>query len=181
MAKKDEKSMEVEIKNLQKHMGGLVKTILDLKIRVESMEKKDVDNGKDDLESILERQQLNTKAIAENKEAILKIDMEIKALSRPKQTHFQRESFVSSKADEDLDKDAPEVSKRVEEKSDKRDISTRKKCRYFNRGYCKFTKCRYTHPKEICKIYLETQKCEKRECPDRHPKICKWIKRSGGC
>ena len=33
-------SMELEIKNLQKHMGGLVKTILDLKIRLESLERK---------------------------------------------------------------------------------------------------------------------------------------------
>ena len=48
-------SMELEIKNLQKHMGGLVKTILDLKIRLESLEKKDDENGKDDIESILER------------------------------------------------------------------------------------------------------------------------------
>ena len=63
-------------------MGGLVRTILDLKIRVESMEKKDEENGKDDLESILKRQQMNTKAIAENKDAILKIDEEIHALSR---------------------------------------------------------------------------------------------------
>ena len=45
----------VDAKNLQKHMGGLVKTSLDLKIRLESLEKKDDENGKDDIESILER------------------------------------------------------------------------------------------------------------------------------
>ena len=28
---------------------------------------------------------------------------------------------------------------------------------------------------------MGTLKCEQRECPDRHPKICKWIKSSGGC
>ena len=181
MAKKNEKSMELEIKNLQKHMGGLVRTILDLKIRVESMEKKDDENGKDDLESILKRQQMNTKAIAENKDAILKIDEEIHALSRPKQNKVQKDRLVSRNDDKDMNKDAPEVHTRVEEISDECRILTRKKCRYFNRGYCKFTKCRYTHPKEICKNYLETRKCEQRECPDRHPKCCKWIKSSGGC
>ena len=31
-----------------------------------------------------------------------------------------------------------------------------KKCRYFNKGYCKYTvKCRYLHPKEVCKNHLE--------------------------
>ena len=59
--------------------------------------------------------------------------------------------------------------------------NSRKKCRYFNSGYCKFIKCCYIHPKEIGKIYLGTLKCEQRECPDRHPKICKWIKSRGGC
>ena len=173
--------MELEIKNLQKHMGGLVKTILDLKMRVEAVEKRDVDSGKDDLESILERQKVNTKAIAENKEAILKIDKEIEALSRPKQNNVQKNSVVSRNTDEDLNKDATEVPKRLEENSEDGGISTRKKCRYFNRGFCKFTKCRYTHPKGICKTYLKTLKCDQIECTDRHPKVCKWIKSSGGC
>ena len=31
------------------------------------------------------------------------------------------------------------------------------------------------------KIYLEMLKCEQRECPDRHPKLCKWLQSSGGC
>ena len=104
--------MELEIKNLQKHMGGLVKTILDLKMRVEAVEKRDVDSGKDDLESILERQKVNTKAIAENKEAILKIDKEIEALSRPKQNNVQKDSMVSRNIEEDLNKDDTELSKR---------------------------------------------------------------------
>ena len=50
-----------------------------------------------------------------------------------------------------------------------------KKCRYYNRGYCKYkSKCRYTHPKHICKEYMASQKCEKVDCYDRHPKVCKW-------
>ena len=38
--KMNNKTMEEEIKKLQKHMGGLVRTILDLKSKVEALEKK---------------------------------------------------------------------------------------------------------------------------------------------
>ena len=50
------------------------------------------------------------------------------------------------------------------------------KCRYYNRGYCKYTeKCRFIHPKNsICGEYLKNQKCDKEECCERHPKTCKW-------
>ena len=58
----------------------------------------------------------------------------------------------------------------------------RRKCRYYNRGFCKDTiKCRYLHPERICQVYLETQSCQEKQCPDRHPKLCKWLKHSGGC
>ena len=37
------------------------------------------------------------------------------------------------------------------------------------------------HPQEICKEYMESLKCEKAECRDRHPKMCKYLKYRGGC
>ena len=68
----------------------------------------------------------------------------------------------------------------AKKKSDKTRCSKRKKCRYFNRGYCKFTKCRYIHPEKLRSIYLEGGNCDQ-SCPDRHPKVCKWIESVGGC
>ena len=57
-----------------------------------------------------------------------------------------------------------------------------KKCRYFVRGYCKYCdKCRFIHPKNICTEYLNTNKCEKKECADRHPNKSKWEETAGGC
>ena len=41
--------------------------------------------------------------------------------------------------------------------------------------------CRFLHPQEICKEYMESLKCEKAECRDRHPKMCKYLKYRGGC
>ena len=46
--------MEEEIKKLQKHMGGLVRTILDLKSKVEALEKKAENNQHNKLENIVE-------------------------------------------------------------------------------------------------------------------------------
>jgi hypothetical protein len=36
------------------------------------------------------------------------------------------------------------------------------------------------HPTNICKIYEETGKCGDKECGDRHPKQCKWLKSTEG-
>jgi hypothetical protein len=57
-----------------------------------------------------------------------------------------------------------------------------KKCRYYNRGHCKYkVACKFTHPKEICKIHLEGNKCDDKHCKNRHPKSCKWLQEQGGC
>ena len=44
------------------------------------------------------------------------------------------------------------------------------KCKYFNSGYCRYTKkemgCKNFHPTDVC----EVEGCREKECPDRHPK-----------
>ena len=49
-----------------------------------------------------------------------------------------------------------------------------KKCKYFNSGYCRYTKkaigCKNFHPTDVCKV----EGCREKECPDRHPKKCKF-------
>ena len=55
-------------------------------------------------------------------------------------------------------------------------------CKYFNRRFCKYKfMCRFVHPNKICIIYLKNQTCNEKSCSDRHPKLCKWTKSSGGC
>ena len=55
--------------------------------------------------------------------------------------------------------------------------SENKRCKWWNRGYCKFKQsCPYLHPKKIC---IEEQ-CLNKECKKRHPNSCKnWQK--GSC
>ena len=60
----------------------------------------------------------------------------------------------------------------------------RKKCRYDNKGYCRYQKtCKFFHPDGICDKFLKDGKCESgRSCRDRHPRQCKyWKEKSGGC
>ena len=126
--------MEEEIKALQKHMAGLVRTILDLKSRVESLEgSKAQTNPKDDFDKLLKKQKTVDDAINANTAAIVKIDEEIKVLN----------SSTKQKA-------------AIEAKSDAHKGRKVRKCRYYNRGHCKQkSSCEFIHPKDVCKVYLD--------------------------
>ena len=175
MAKKSANGeMEKEMKTMQRHMGGLVKTVLDLKSKIEELENKTVldlkskieelenkiaEKDKDEIESIREKQIIIVKAIAANSAAISKIDKEIQTAAK----------VVVKTVTNDANEDQNEVVKP-------------KKCRYNNCGFCKYkTKCRYTHSKHICMSHALNQKCETKDCDDRHPAVCKWSNKKGGC
>ena len=151
--------MEEEIKSLQKHMAGLVRTILDLKSKVESLEERVEGNKTDDLEELIQKQKRVDEAIGANSAAIMKIDEEIKVLS------------TSTKQ--------PASEANNNEYKERRG----RKCRYYNRGHCKQKSfCEFTHPRDICQSYLEGKKCEMKQCKNRHPKVCKyWSKSKAGC
>ena len=43
------------------------------------------------------------------------------------------------------------------------------KCKHFNMGHCKYKmKCRFAHPKEVCKEYSEGNCNDTINCPHRH-------------
>ena len=141
-------------------MAGLVRTIIDLKARLESVEKKVEESKKDDLEGLIGKQIAVDEAIATNSAAILKIEEEIKVLS--------------------CDPNKMGTTNNNERRSFDKKI---RKCRYYDRGYCKYKcDCNYFHSKNICKDYLENGKCENKSCMERHPKVCKfWLKSRAGC
>ena len=58
-------------------MGGLVRIVLDLKSRVEILEKRLDENHLEDVNNIMEKQIIIDKAIAVNAAAIMKIDEEL--------------------------------------------------------------------------------------------------------
>ena len=141
-------------------MAGLVRTIIDLKSKVESLEEKVKGNKSDDVEVLVDKQKAVDEAIAKNSAAIIKIDEEIQVLM------------------EDTER------KRRTESTEGRNLDGKVlKCRYYDRGHCKYKcGCKYIHSKTICKDYLDNKKCDSKSCIDRHPKVCKfWIKNKGGC
>ena len=59
-----------------------------------------------------------------------------------------------------------------------------RRCKYYNRGYCKHgEKCSFQHFENSCEKYLQSGTCtQQRRCLYRHPKNCRyWIGKSEGC
>ena len=58
-----------------------------------------------------------------------------------------------------------------------------KRCRYWNRGYCKegATKCPYYHPPSDCQQHLQEGRCSSQGCGLRHRKRCKYWGTPAGC
>ena len=156
MAKKID--LEEQVKALQKSMGGVVRIVKDLKSSVEVLEKK---LKIKELNEIIEAQKVIDEVLLANSDAIKRIDQEIIQITNSK---------FSRNIKEDTLEDSQSGQKLT------------KKCRHFNRGYCKHkSKCRFTHPDNICNDYVTNGKCEATRCEDRHPKRCKWLTSKDGC
>jgi hypothetical protein len=157
-------TLEDQVKALQKNMGGIAKLVKDLKSTVEGIEKKIVVKEMKELKEILDAQKVIDEVIVANGDAIKRIDKEIMELTKNKITT-------------NVPNDTLENVKSV------RTVKpTKKKCRYYNRGFCKRkSDCRFVHPKHVCKEHIRNNKCENKECPDRHPQECKWLTSTFGC
>jgi hypothetical protein len=92
-------TMEEEIKTLKRHVGGLVKNLLNLQSKVETMEKKLEDKFTNDVETILEKQKILDKAIVDNSAAITKIDNEILHSSNVKQNEIVKDTTKDKTSD----------------------------------------------------------------------------------
>ena len=136
MAAKD--NMKEEIETMRRHFGGLVALVKDLKGRVETLEKeKDQSDAleiktnqgiNEEVDNILKQQDAVDKAIAANKEAITEIDQEIKEIF--KQRKYSDDEKRKKPIENAIDDTDHELS----------DHKKQRKCRYFNRGFCKYTK-----------------------------------------
>ena len=144
-------SLELQVKALEKGMGVMVKALKEIKASMTKLEEK-VDKTKNaEILEIINTQKNVEEMISANSDAIEIIDNEI--------SKFQDDKV---KADSDKHDDV-ETVKEV------------KKCKYFNKGHCKYKiACRFSHPREVCELYLRGVKCYNKSCKSRHPKVCKW-------
>ena len=159
----DENSLEKEVRNLQKHFGSFAKLVKDLNERVKSLESKGKYSEDKDIQEIIENQRVVDEILVSNSDAIKNLDKEIQKLKQEKEV------------------DEIEMKKTCVDKNG--DRVKDKKCRYFNRGHCKYReRCRFYHEREICQTYLENNKCDRKICRKRHPKVCKfWLRSNQGC
>ena len=103
MDKKSKKAtMEEEIKTLQRHVGGLVKNILNLQSKVEDMEKKIEDKFVSEVNAILVKQRDLDKTIAANAAAILENDKEIMNSNKVKTNESQEDTSKEKSSDKDI-------------------------------------------------------------------------------
>ena len=60
---------------------------------------------------------------------------------------------------------------------------SKKRCRYWNRGYCRegSTKCPFYHPPDDCQQHLAEGHCSSQGCGQRHRKRCKYWGTKQGC
>ena len=160
-------TLEEQVKRLQKHMGAILVRVRDLKASVDALKKKDTTKENKEIKEIMDAQIIVDKVIGANKDAIKRIDEEIKQI-----------------VDNMLDTKTYHASDKAKEDGGKYGVEdkTRKKCRYYDRGFCKYNKkCRFSHPEGICQDYLNTLKCGGKECCQIHPKLCRWDQGKGGC
>ena len=159
------KKMEEEMKELQKHFGGIIKLVKGLKANVETLERKISEKENEDIKEILDSQAAIDKILVANSEAIKRIDTEIQRL-------------VAAKDRNDVNKDVHNT-----DFGDGNLKKKQKKCKFYNRGFCKYKRkgCRFLHPQQICKEHLEKLKCVNKDCGDRHPSVCKWLQSRSGC
>ena len=154
----DKRPFDSQVKILEKNMCTLVKAFKELKSTVKILEEKINKPENNEIQDIRESQKILDKAINESSEAIEKINSEIRDLQ-------------NYKSEDNVPKEDEGKNEKIE-----------KKCRYHNRGHCKYKKeCRFRHSNNICKTHLEDGKCDQKVCQNRHPKVCKWWQGNSGC
>ena len=157
-------TLEEQFKTMQKHFGALVMTVKDLKCSVDALNKKVEGIQHDEVKEIIKNQRMLEKGILEHTEAIKQLDEELERANGGKEVIVEPKKTVDKVEDVKISRNKI------------------KKCRYFNRGFCKYkTKCRFFHPRENCPEYMKTYKCEVKDCQLRHPKQCKWLSTDAGC
>ena len=141
----DKNALEEEFTVMQKHFGGLVGLVKELKTKVENLEKNKEPDENVEIKKIVEKQKSKIEEL-ENKIAEKDIDL-IESI-RENQRIIDKAIAANSAAISKIDKEIQTAAKVTEDANneDQNEVIKPKKCRYNNCGFCKYkTKCRYTH------------------------------------
>jgi hypothetical protein len=88
---------------------------------------------------------------------------------------IENEGNVKEKRDVGIMRDKLDEIKIKKESKKEIKKNKKRKCRYWNRGYCREgRKCSWSHPEGDCQEYLQDGRCRDRGCPRRHRKVCRY-------
>ena len=163
--------MKVQIKELVENQVNILNAVKNLNERLEDLEGKANHGKKNDVKNILESQAMIDEIIVKNTD-------DIALMKKTKGENMSAIKLLESK----IDYFDNEIAKIVKEKLQSKEQNTTKKtCKYFNRGFCNnFKNCEFYHSETICELFQKNRICLKQNCQDRHPKPCRyWIR--GDC
>ena len=182
MSGKEAPKENKEIIEVQKVVKDIIASNVNLQVRVTILEGKN--SGQDVVMGVFNPTTDAEQRILRNSDAVKRLEKEIETIIEDR----NKKDDDKKKVDEEIKRLDEEISKfRGDNDSSEKPFNTvekrrkERKCKYFNCGYCKYKdKCKFSHPSKVCENYLEG-KCDGKECPDRHPKKCKWFSSKSGC
>lgn len=92
-------------------------------------------------------------------------------------SNIETERDLINKKIESIEDALEKTNKQIDahDKIDDAEEMERKQCRFDNAGYCHQSEsCNVFHATSTCEIYLETGTCWRKNCCQRHPKVCRY-------
>ena len=169
------KHIEEQIENLKTNQGHVIEAVKNLNVGFEAIERAiDLEKLKD-VEEIIDSQEIID-------ELVVKMSDDIKILQESKNINLLTIEKMDSEITMIKDKEREILeSIRDSARGNEDGKGLVGKCRYWDRGYCKFrNRCKFVHPPEICEIFLQGGKCDGESCYKRHPSSC-WFWKGYGC
>ena len=120
------------------------------------------------IEFLLKNKENIKKNIEDHEESRLTLLSEIDVLKKDLSLHHNDENIVKIKIFETMTNTLEGL--KIFTNQDGNHSSLVRKCRYYNRGYCKFKEnCHYLHSSSVCDTFLKDGIYRKTDCKERHP------------
>ena len=144
------KHIEEQIENLKTNQGHVIEAVKNLNVRFEAIERAiDLEKLKD-VEEIIDSQEIID-------ELVVKMSDDIKILQESKNINLLTIEKMDSEITMIKDKEREILeSIRDSARGNEDGKGLVGKCRYWDRGYCKFrNRCKFVHPPKRCEIFLQ--------------------------
>ena len=170
------KSRKDQIEEVLENQNHILNAVKNLNERVLAIEQKIVDGKIEEIKDIIDSQTIIDELLVKNSN-------DIESMKKVKGDNDDAIKNLATKIevlDEEIKKRTKELNQHNDKEKVEQIVDRKIVCKYYNRGYCRRKSwCWFLHPKDICRKYLKNGKCSDKDCPSRHPNICKYQKK--GC